>query len=441
MKGYARIRQSIVSVLALVFAGFILLILASAYIGLQAMRSIEEGAVHLVEEQRASSSLIDDIQRQEYDLDAIFYSLITGADRQEREQLLITLASIEKKIESITAAGRQTRDAEHWSKVEVAMTEFIGELRQSLQASPQVSPALHASILIPYRQRVNALADLVRSSYENAVNAENLEDRRLQELIRQSQVLLGLAVLLALVGAVLTIRFTTRLSHRLEWQATELARLSASLLENQESTARRFSRELHDEFGQTLSAIEANIIALRDTRSDFAARIEDCLLLVKDAMANVRELSHLLRPSILDDFGLQASLQWLAERFTQRSGVAMDFDCRFSDRLPGEIETHLFRIAQEALTNIARHSGATEVKLALFAEKEMVVMTISDNGVGMGNTRSSHGLGLIGMRARARGAGGELNVVSTKGGGVTLRVQVPVEPEPIHEENPHLISR
>jgi signal transduction histidine kinase len=441
MRQSSKIRESIFLVLVLAFAGLLLLLLGSAYIGLQAMRSIEQGAVQLIEEQRANSSLIDDIQRQEYDLDAIFYSFITGAGPQERQRLLADLSEIETEIGRITAAGRNTRNAEGWRRVEAQMDVFIGQLRRSLQSGDDVSAAMHASMLVPYRQRVNALSDLVRSSYENAVLAERQEDQRLRDLIRQSQALLGLAVLLAMGGAVLALRFTNRVSQRLEWQASELSRLSASLLENQEATARRFSRELHDELGQSLSAIEANIIALRDAKADFSARIEDCLLLVKDAMGNVRELSQLLRPSILDDFGLQASLQWLAERFTQRTGVAVEFDANFSDRLPGETETHLFRIAQEAFTNIARHSGATRVNMTLSENKGTISLMIADNGVGLGNLRSTRGLGLIGMRARARGAGGELRISPTEGGGVTLRVQVPAKPKAAHEEDTHLIGR
>ena len=138
-----------------VFAGFILLLLGSAFVGLQAMRSIEQGAVHLVEEQRESSSLIDDIQQIEYDLDAIFYSLTTGASPEERRDLLVTLASLERQIETITAAGLQTRDAERWKEVESRMEAFISQVRSALQTEGDVSPALHADILMPYRQKMD----------------------------------------------------------------------------------------------------------------------------------------------------------------------------------------------------------------------------------------------------------------------------------------------
>src|SRR5262245_56856944 len=101
----------------------------------------------------------------------------------------------------------------------------------------------------------------------------------------------------------------------------------------QEETARRLSREMHDQLGQTLSAIEANLVAMKHARAFNEGRIEDCLALIKDAVANVREVSQLLRPSILDDFGWNASLRWLAETFSERTGIKVDFQSAFSGRL------------------------------------------------------------------------------------------------------------
>src|SRR4029079_1896993 len=100
------------------------------------------------------------------------------------------------------------------------------------------------------------------------------------------------------------------------WQAAELAALSSRTMSDQEETASRLSREMHDHFGQTLSAIEANLVSMQRASTFHPGRLEDCLGLVKDAVENVREVSHLLRPSILDDFGMNASLRWLADRFS-----------------------------------------------------------------------------------------------------------------------------
>jgi signal transduction histidine kinase len=156
--------------------------------------------------------------------------------------------------------------------------------------------------------------------------------------------------------------------------------------------------------------------------------------LVDEAIGNVRQMSQLLRPTILDDFGLEAGLRWLAEGFSARTGIDVRVDSTYSGRLPDDAETHLFRIAQEALTNIARHADAKHVVIALDGKPLEICLSIHDDGRGLGTPRSNaRGLGMIGMRARARSAGGDVNVRSRAGEGVLIEVRVPLR----HEENPH----
>ena len=149
------------------------------------------------------------------------------------------------------------------------------------------------------------------------------------------------------------------------------------------------------------------------------ARLADCLHLVDEAIGNVRQMSQLLRPTILDDFGLEAGLRWLAEGFAARTGIEVTVDSNYSGRLPDETETHLFRIAQEALTNIARHAGAQHVQMKLASNGGDIRLTIQDDGRGLSGapTTAGRGLGLIGMRARARSAGGDVTVHSRAGRG------------------------
>jgi two-component system sensor histidine kinase UhpB len=213
----------------------------------------------------------------------------------------------------------------------------------------------------------------------------------------------------------------------LEWQAGELSRVSWNLLEKQETTARRFSHELHDELGQSLTAVKANLVSLVEHANGGRAQLDDCLHLVDEAIVNVRELSQLLRPTILDDFGLSASLKWLAERFHVRTGIEVDFKSTLEGRLADETETHLFRIAQEALTNVARHSAARHVSLALGSQDGQVTLHVSDDGKGLvaGGAEAGRGLGMVGMRARARSAGGELKVESAPERGVAIMATFP----------------
>lgn len=163
--------------------------------------------------------------------------------------------------------------------------------------------------------------------------------------------------------------------------------------------------------------------------------MNDCVTLVDGAIQNVRELSQLLHPTILDDFGLDAGLRWLAEGFTQRTGIEVEYQSNFSGRLPDETEMHLFRIGQEALTNVARHSGATRVRIELRGQPDVTRLSIRDNGRGLppGKPAVQQGLGLIGMRARARSAGGELTFRSSDGAGLLIEIEIPVR-KATHEE-------
>jgi signal transduction histidine kinase len=143
-------------------------------------------------------------------------------------------------------------------------------------------------------------------------------------------------------------------------------------------------------------------------------------------------MSQLLRPTILDDFGLEAGLRWLAEGFSARTGIEVSVESHHDGRLPDETETHLFRISQEALTNIARHSGAKHASIKIDQRSGEIHLTIQDDGCGLTNDGApAHGMGMIGMRARARSAGGDVNVRSTPGQGVVIEVRAPLR----HETN------
>jgi signal transduction histidine kinase len=230
-------------------------------------------------------------------------------------------------------------------------------------------------------------------------------------------------VLLALIFAGVTVRMASNLVRGMEWQTAELGRVSFHMLEDQEAAARRFSHELHDELGQSLTAVKANLAGIEGN----SARVADCIHLVDEAIGNVREMSQLLRPTILDDFGLAAGLRWLCEGFGQRTGIDVTCEVPFTGRLPDGAETHLFRIAQEALTNVARHSSAKHVLMQLREADGHVTLRISDDGRGLSPSPDNRrGLGLIGMRARARSAGGDVEIRSRPGEGVLIEVRVPV---------------
>jgi two-component system sensor histidine kinase UhpB len=422
MTSRGRVDKNILWVLGAGFALVIAALLASGHIGIQAMERSEARIEELVQQQRLANRLIDEIQGEEAGLSNLFYRFAASPSAADRAEFLERLSAIEQDVSHTLGSARASRGSQRWEGVRVAALGFVDELRRALQDGNSPSSELYRR----HEKLVAALGDLVSSNFEDAVAAQGFEHAHSRAQLNKSLVLLYVALALSVLGAIIAVRLTGQVFRRLDWQATELSRLSAHVLETQETIVRRFSHELHDDLGQNLTAIEANLAALPAAEADGAERIEDCLLLVKDAISNVREMSQLLRPSMLDDFGLAPSMRWLAQSFSQRTGVSVDADVTFEGRLPEAVETHLFRIAQEALTNVARHSGATHVDLSLKVSDGRVRLSIRDNGHGFPEKTGRPGFGLIGMRERMAASGGSLAIESS-GAGALITADVSIQ--------------
>ncbi len=433
-------QRNIVRVQILGFALVILLLLTAGFIAVHNVRSIRQATGTLVREQATTRSLIDEVLETREVLNTILYGLADPSGDTGQDEILASLADAERDIRRIGESAANTPEQRLWLQLDTATSRFAAEVRRLLKSGE--SGPFSAALLERHEDVVSAATELIRAAAGRTSEAQKRIEMETSALLTETAVLLGAGLLLALLGAFLTLRVTGELIRRMEVQNTELARVTWQMLENQETTARRFSHELHDELGQALTAIKANLTSFRSDPTD-PARLNDCLHLTEEAIQNVREMSQLLRPTILDDFGLSAGLRWLSEGFTQRTGVEVNYDSDFNGRLSDETETHLFRIAQEAFTNVARHSGATEVKVRLYVEDGHVSLRFEDNGRGIENLDEigpGH-LGMVGMRARARSAGGYLKVRTAKGAGVSIQVRVPVR-EKSHEavQNPHFVS-
>jgi PAS domain S-box-containing protein len=217
--------------------------------------------------------------------------------------------------------------------------------------------------------------------------------------------------------------------------AAELQALSRRLVDLQESERRELARELHDRVGQSLTALSLNLGILRGALSshrnaDVRSRLQDSAALVEATARAIENVASDLRPPMLDDHGLVAALQWYAREFSERAETAVSVRGDERERLTGDVEIALFRIAQEALNNVAKHARATSVAVKLGRSGSGYEMSITDNGVGLGGIReqadrSRLGLGMVTMRERAQAAGGAFDVQALPGGGTRLTVQVP----------------
>jgi signal transduction histidine kinase len=202
------------------------------------------------------------------------------------------------------------------------------------------------------------------------------------------------------------------------------------VVEAQELERRRLARELHDETGQALTSILLGLKALEERTDDPDSRAatEDLRELVVSTLQDVRRLAVELRPSALDDFGLVAALERLAASFAEQTGIAVDFQTALADeRLPAEVETALYRIVQESLTNVVKHAKARRVSILLARKNGAVKAVVEDDGRGFDPAQEpDDGFGLLGMRERLALLGGRLEVESGRDAGTTIAAEVPV---------------
>lgn len=217
------------------------------------------------------------------------------------------------------------------------------------------------------------------------------------------------------------------------------AELLAKSIQSQEDERRRIARELHDETGQALNAIVFGLKAAEAALSTNPAQVREVVARLKSAAGDtVRELQTIiydLRPSLLDDLGLTPALRWYAESRLESEGVHVVWNISGAERrLSPEAETTLFRIGQEAITNIAKYASASEVDIDLLFEKNRIVLTIKDDGSGFDiegllthPLEDGRGLGLLGMRERAELLRGKFEVISTSGFGTLIRVELPIQ--------------
>jgi signal transduction histidine kinase len=421
--------QHVLRGLALGFLLVLLLLGAAGWVASRQSTLIRQGVEKLAKSQFIIARLIHDVQMAENAMTEVLHRVAQfGPGAEDPSVLLHNLDESERQLAQLSAEARAMAGGQLWADLDENVKVFTREVHRVLAAKTPVSSGQLESLFTQHDRVVSLVNELIRSSSGRLARAEQEIEQQSEKLRVDSTRLLGASLVLAIACALTTILFVRHSINRLQWQSGELDRVSWHMLQTQEQAARRFSHELHDELGQSLAAVRSNLTK-EGTKSLEALRA-DCLQLVDQSIANVRELSQLLRPAILDDFGLEAGLQWLAEKFAERTRLNVDFTAANIVRYADETETHLFRIAQEALTNIARHARASRVTIRLTADTHTIKLVIEDNGQGLPQGEDaeppSSSLGMVGMRARARQCGGEFLSSAIKPTGLRITVTVPV---------------
>jgi two-component system, NarL family, sensor kinase len=225
-----------------------------------------------------------------------------------------------------------------------------------------------------------------------------------------------------------------RKTRQLEILNMELRSLSGRLIAMQDDERRRFARELHDGLGQELTAAKMAIdsILIQGPSESNKQAIVQASALVDGAIQQVRSVSHLLHPPLLDEIGLDAALSWYSEGLTKRSGIetSIELDPRDFPRLTPGLETMVFRIIQEALTNVFRHSGASKCSVSVVKKADSVSVVVTDNGKGITDDIAAFdpekiGVGIGGIRQRIKEVGGAMSLRNARPTGAILEAVIP----------------
>jgi signal transduction histidine kinase len=382
--------------------------------------------------------------------------LIEGtSDDALRRQFEAARTDINRKLDQL--ASNEATDGGALSPLRDSLNDYHNVLESILRPDPRLRSPEESKLLLRQaaatRQTVFAVADRIRELVEADSRATQ---RRILESDADTEVYLrrlwSVTVLLSLIvagGALLSIsRLGRRIeAHRgqLEGSREELRSLSQSLVRAQEDERKLLSRELHDQVGQMLTAIRMEIRAMLDLRhaptAEFAERANEALALSDQTLQIVRDMAMGLRPSMLDDLGLGAAIEWLTRDLSRRSGVATstEIDAQLG-ALPDSHGTCLFRIAQESLTNVLRHANANRVHVTLLRRDGRLLLTVQDDGSGIDLRTLHRGIGLLGMEERARELHGKLTIDSDPARGTLLRVEIPVE-TPADKRNPNVEER
>ncbi len=435
-------------------AGFSVLIALIGFMGMSTIREadrihLEIASIHDDYRQIAAhlSSIESEIHLSGIIVRDCLMDSVPSRNAQYRTELVELRTSVEARLADISRLGSplqvsaldHLRDelSQYWNSLE-PLFSWTSEERTALSRSFLQREAL------PRRMAVIAMTrEINRLSAATLLEGESRSVRSREQyktfLKRMVAVTFILAVFVAGLS-ILTIYHLTRHSDRARVRAEsaerELRGLSQKLVLAQEEERKAISRELHDEIGQTLTALRIELGNLEKVRQgldqQFLRRIRESKALAADALNTVRDLAQGLRPSMLDDLGLGPALEWQARDFSRRTGVpaTVQLDGYLGD-LPENIRTCVYRIAQESLTNCTRHAKARNIRIAVYGGREKLLMTVQDDGIGFDPARAhARGLGLIGIEERVRDLGGSATIQSQQGKGTLIKVELPLQREP-----------
>ncbi|HEY3971687.1 MAG TPA: ATP-binding protein [Candidatus Sulfotelmatobacter sp.] len=298
------------------------------------------------------------------------------------------------------------------------------------------------------QERQAALSTAVaRLLVQNSENEEQAGQRIVQiydRVQKQVYVFLAATLLAVLLSGLSVIRRNRRLFARLAEVSERRSELAQKLIATQESTLRYISRELHDEFGQILTAV-GSMLRRAGTHapegSPLRADLKEVLQIVQTTLDSVRSLSQALHPVMLDEAGLESTLDWYIPTVERQTGIAISYDKQGAAfPVDGAAGVHVYRVVQEALNNVARHSGAKTAWVRLRFLPDALELEVEDHGVGFAERPGKHGIGLVAMRERSELMGGQIIFSRPAEGGTRVHLAVPREKAESYGKEDHSVA-
>ena len=290
-----------------------------------------------------------------------------------------------------------------------------GTIRLSIQARQEALTTAVARLLVQNNEAEERAAEDIRAIYRRAE--------------RNVYVFLAAVLIVVVLNSIYLLAYNRRMFDRVEDLSRLRSELAQQLISTQENTFRSISRELHDEFGQILTAIGAMLArAQRRTPAEAGADKQDLREIqevAQDTLEKVRSLSQSLHPVVLDDAGFEGAIDVYLPAFEKQTGIAVQYEKSGTSReLHRGVAIHLYRVLQEALNNVVRHSGSASAQVRLNYLADAVVLEVEDRGIGLVKGRSN-GMGLVSMRERAELVSGRVEFLDAEGGGTLIRMTVP----------------
>jgi len=445
--------------------GFGSLLLIMALAGLDALRVLQnfrQNEARIRRQFLYRNHVLNDIRSEVYVSGTYIRDYLLDPETARAEGFRKSLEQVRAQMEAAlqSFAGQlNPEETQHYAALKNELAQYWEILAPIFKWSATERRNLGYAFLrdevFPRRQNMLAIADRIALLNEQQLNAANDQVSGLLAAFElRVGVTLGIALALGLGMAAFSVRRILRLEQQAHAQfvavaeaRTQLQDLSARLVQAQETERRALSRELHDEVGQSLSAV---LIELRNLASGLGphadeqtrGQVEVIKGLVEGTVRVVRNMALLLRPSMLDDLGLVPALRWQAREVSKRTSIDVSVAAETrSDDYPDAYKTCIYRVVQEALTNCERHSQAKTVRIRVQEEPDRLKLSIQDDGHGF-EFEQTKGMGLLGIQERVAGLRGTCNVHSTPGGGTLLTVELPFQASDIRgEENLGSIAR